>query len=181
MKIIFKTVFFLLTGVVPSVHTDTFDDMNELGIQAKVVHEIPANSKAAGYFDGKTIWLDIDEISGSRMRSDVVVAHELVHKIRYDYKMDTGSRLMEETVAVMAEAGAMEILFDTSYRISVDKRLRDTLRVNGLEGEADMKIVEKEVEKTLTLLKELVKMKVFKKELMGKSPAVEILYNKESK
>ena len=179
MKIIFKTVFFLLTGVVPSVTSDTFDDMNELGIQANVVHEIPANPKAAGYYDGKDIWLDIDEISGGRIYADLVISHELVHKIRHEYKMDTGDRLIEETVAVLCEKEAVKILFDQSHRVNQRKRLRDTFRVNGLEGEADMKIVEKEVEKTLTLLKELVKMKVFKKDMQGKGPAVKILYNKE--
>jgi hypothetical protein len=176
MKGLFKAVFFVLTGVVPTVYTDTFDDMNKLGIQAKVVKEIPANAEAAGYYDGKDIWLDVDMIKGGRVQADIVVAHELIHKIRHQHGLDTGSRLLEETIAVYCEKEAVKILFDQSHRQSTSKRLRDTLRVNGLEGKADEKKVKKEVEKTLTLLRNLVKMRVFKKEAKGNEPAVKILY-----
>lgn len=156
-KAIFKTLVTVVIGFTPTFPTDTIDDLERLGIPHTVVEVIEQNPHADGYYDGAgMIWLSLANAGNSRYRSDNLAAHEIIHFIRDKYDMVTGSRRIEEAIAVYGTEPAVKILFGYEVRINEKRLLKKVLKVNGLDDapltSSERDLVDKEVNRTILLL-----------------------------
>ena len=153
---IVKVIVSILIGWPVSMPNDVYDVLKENKIKYEIREEMPIKGAYGMYmFKSGTILISA-EIESSGLQLKYVVAHELVHKYRYENGLWTGDIIFEELIAVYGTEKMSKHIGFGRISLNEKKTMENLCRLNGFKmpviTDELLNLIHKEVNKTLTFI-----------------------------